>query len=118
MTGSAGGTRRVPMWCAAGAENWGLGVVSPIKIMILGLFKKADVPIGFKAYVRGGNLVSEFQSEAGKVFDLGDLDKSLENARSGTLPADHLTPPCLPLDTGTTRRLQTQAPQGKRDVYL
>ena len=62
---------------AAGAEIWGLGVVNPIKIMILGLFKKADVPIGFKAYVRSGNLVSEFQSEAGKVFDLYDLYWSL-----------------------------------------
>ena len=81
---------------AAGAEIWGLGVVNPIKIMILRLFKKADVPIGSKAYVRGGNLVSEFQSEAGKVFVLDVLDQSPANASPDHPPADQKPPRARP----------------------
>ena len=60
----------------------------------------------FKAYVRGGNLVSEFQSEVGKVFVLCVLCKYFETARSGTLPAD--------TDEGSCRGLGFQSP--RRDI--
>ena len=91
LVGMGSGRQRRPA-----AEIWGLGVVNPIKIMILGSSKQADVPIGSKAHVRGGNLVSEFQSEAGKAFDLCDLYQSPANASSDHPPADQKPPSAGP----------------------
>ena len=67
-------------------QNWGLGVVVPKEIVILGSFRKADVPIRSKAHVRSGNLVSDSRSDHGKVFVLRVLHEPPRTSPSGTHP--------------------------------
>ena len=50
-----------------GAEIWHFGVAIPMEITSLGSFRNADVPISSEAHVRSANLVSDSQSDHGKV---------------------------------------------------